>query len=124
VVTFLADDWLDAMAGAAATASAPPELRLVVQQVVQTEAGEVAYAIHVADGRVRVVSGRADAPDVTFTQDEATARAVADGSLSAQAAFMEGRLRVGGDLRALLEHAAVLAGLDDVFRPARDAVAW
>jgi hypothetical protein len=124
VVEFLSDGWIEAMAEAAATASVPSDLRLVVQQVVQSDGTEAAYSVQVADGRVSVVPGRADSPDVTLTKDAATARAIASCALSAQAAFMEGRLRVGGDLRALLDHAAVLAGLDDVFRAARGSVAW
>jgi putative sterol carrier protein len=121
---FLSDDWLDAMARAADGASVPADLRLVVQQVVEGAGGEVAYAIRIGEGRVTVARGHEADADVSFTQDETTARAIASGELSAQAAFMEGRLRVGGDLRSLLDHAAALAALEDVFGPARAEVTW
>jgi hypothetical protein len=61
---------------------------------------------------------------VTFTQDRTTAAAIATGRLSAQAAFIDGRLRVGGDLSALLDRAAELAALDDLFASARAATTW
>ena len=63
--------------------------------------------------------GRADAPDITFTQDRATAEAIHRGELSAQTAFIEGRLRLGGDLRAVIERAGSLVAIDDVFAAAR-----
>ena len=56
-----------------------------------------------ADG-VGVAAGRQRDPDITFTQDAATAAAIQSGGQSAQAAFMSGRLRVGGDVRVLLDH--------------------
>jgi putative sterol carrier protein len=88
--------------------------RLVVGQVVTgTPEGDVRYAIHVDDGTVRVREGDLDAADVTFTQDHPTALAIASGQLPAQQAFMEGRLRVSGDLALLMAHADTLAELDE-----------
>jgi putative sterol carrier protein len=126
VAVFLSAEWVAALDAAATGSSVPNGLRLVVQQIVPDGdgGGEVAYAVRIADGTVRVASGRADDADVTFTQDRATAAAIATGELSAQAAFIDGRLRVGGDLSALLEHTAALAALDDVFASARAATVW
>ncbi len=45
--------------------------------------------------------------------------AIATGEESAQAAFIAGRLRVGGDLRQVMDRAGALATLTDVFAPAR-----
>jgi hypothetical protein len=53
-------------------------------------------------------------PDLTITCDWATATGLAQGTLSAQAALMAGRLRVRGDLAGLAGRAADLAGLDPV----------
>jgi putative sterol carrier protein len=118
----LSPEWLAAMAVAAERASAPPHVRLVLQQVVlDDDGGEAAYAIRIADGAVAVTAGRADDADVTFTQDRATAEGIATGALSAQAAFLAGRLRIGGDLTAVQSAARELAGLDDVFAAARGA---
>ena len=93
----------------------------MLQQIVPDgpDGTEVAYAFVVADGTIRVERGRAPHPDLTFTQDRATAAAIHRGELSAQAAFMQGRLRLGGDLRAVIERAGELAAIDDVFASVR-----
>ncbi len=124
MAVFLSTEWIAALDAAASGRRAPDGLRLVVQQVVRDGDDEVAYAIRIADGSVRVTGGRAADADVTFTQDRPTAAAIATGELSAQAAFIDGRLRVGGDLSTLLEHTAALAALEDVFATARAGTAW
>ena len=118
---FLTDAWLDELEAAALTASAPAATHLVVQQVVPDgpEGHEVAYAVVLDQGKVRIERGRVDDPDLTFTQDRETAEAIHRGVLSAQAAFMQGRLRLGGDLRAVIDHAVELAAIDDLFAGAR-----
>ena len=117
----LTSAWVSALAAAAQGATAPAGIELVVQQVVVDADGgeELAYAVRIGGGTVAVTEGRADDADVTFTQDRDTAVAIAAGELSAQAAFLAGRLRVGGDLRAALANARELAALGDVFASAR-----
>jgi putative sterol carrier protein len=128
VAEFLSDEWLDELDRAArAAVGVPEEVRLVVQQVVveDEERGEVtAYAMRLADGTATVTRGHADAADITFTQDRATAAAIARGELSAQSAFLAGRLRVGGDLRAALEQARAVAAVEDVFSSVRASTTW
>ena len=118
---FLTDAWLDDLEAAAQRAELDTKGALVLQQVIPDgrEGRELAYALVVRDGRVRVERGRVAQPDLTFTQDRATAEAIHRGDLSAQAAFMQGRLRLGGDLRAVIDRAGELAAIDDVFASAR-----
>lgn len=113
--------WLAELAAAASGATVASDLELVIEQIVTDigDDGELAYAIRLSGGTVTVEPGRADDPDVTFTQDWATATAIATGELSAQAAFMAGRLRVGGDLPAVIERTRGALALDDVFALAR-----
>jgi len=127
VLAFLSDPWLEALDHAAradeALGSATSGVRLAVEQHV-TEvpgAGEVTYHVAFDEGGVRVASGPAPAglPVVRFTQVHRVAVAIARGDASAQRAFMTGDLRVGGDLGALLDHQAALAGLDDAFAAVR-----
>jgi hypothetical protein len=125
VAAFLSDAWLlELDAAAQAGALAVPHDLVVQQIVVDDQGGEVAYAIRVRGGQVRVVPGRADDADVTFTQDRATAESIARGAVSAQVAFLAGRLRVGGDLRAVLDRAGALADIGDLFAAARDTTSW
>jgi alkyl sulfatase BDS1-like metallo-beta-lactamase superfamily hydrolase len=124
VAGFLTDAWIDDMAGAAATAELPVALDLVVQQVVVDDGTEVAYVLEVRDGSLTVRRGRADDPDVTFTQDRATAAAIARGELSAQGAFLDGRLALHGDLQRVLPDLTALAAVDDLFAAARASTEW
>ncbi len=122
---FLSDAWIDALDASVRAVALPEEVRLVVQQVVQDADGpEVAYAIRMADGRAQVERGRVADADVTFTQDRATAVAIARGDLSAQVAFLAGRLRVGGDIRQVIDRGRDLALLDELLTPARAATTW
>ena len=121
---FLTEAWIDDLDAAVQAVALPDDVQLVVQQVVTDAGGDVPYVIAIADGRVRVRSGRAERSDVSFTQDRATAAAIARGELSAQVAFLDGRLRLGGDLRAVLARAGDLAALDDAFAATRAATEW
>lgn len=117
---FLSRQWVADLDAAVRGQVAPAGLRVVIQQVVALdEGGEVAYAIRIADGAISVEPGRVDDAQITFTQDRATATAIATGSESAQAAFIAGRLRVGGDLRSVMYGTDDLIDLGDVFGPAR-----
>jgi putative sterol carrier protein len=117
---FLSPSWFDEVAAAAAGAQLPAGLALTVEQVITDgPTGELAYSLVVADGRLTVRRGRTPSADVRFTLDADTARAIHEGAQSAQSAFMQGRLRIAGDLRVLVESAAELAAIDDVLAGAR-----
>ena len=124
VLTFLSDEWIAALDHAVShdetLASLTADLSLVIEQeVTGGPLGDVRYHVTFDHGTVSVTPGPAAAPTVRFLQDHETAAAIALGTGSAQRAFMTGRLRVGGDLRVLLDHTAVLAQLDDVFADVR-----
>lgn len=122
---FLSPEWVASLAEAGAGITAPEGVRLLVQQVVlEPDGTETAYVVRLADGAVMVEAGRVPDADVTFTQSRATASAIARGELAAQAAFLSGDLRVGGDLARVLEGARALADLDDVFATARAGTTW
>ena len=123
----LSPDWFDEIVrGTQPVCDAPgtDDCDLVLEQVVRdTPDGEVRYRVVVTSGRAyieRPSSGGAGTesgtlpPDLRITCDWATAGAMAQGLLSAQAALLEGRLRVKGDLARLSGRAADLAGLDPV----------
>lgn len=126
---YLSPEWL-AEAGAAASASeslrrATADVTLVVQHVVRgAPEGDTSYHVVVDHGTVSVVPGPAPRADVTFSEDHATAAAIGRGDLSAQAAFMVGKLRVGGDLEKLLACQEAFSGIDDVFDHLRATTTW
>jgi len=109
--------WVEAMDAAvrALPAVATP---FVVQQVVTDGDDEMSWHLVLGTDDIRVLAGRADAPDVTFTQDRATAEAIADGALSAGAALTAGRLTVRGATARLTEHREALARIDEALADA------
>jgi SCP-2 sterol transfer family len=77
---------------------------VIEQQIRESPYGSVSYLVVVDGERAwleRPGSGRV--AHVTFTVDYDTAAAMARGELSAQRALMQGRLRVRGSTKALLE---------------------
>jgi len=126
---YLSTEWLGeldrAAAGDAELTGLTAGVRLAIQQVVTGGPdGDVRYAVRLDDGAVRVVQGEDASADVTVTEDHATAVAVSRGELSPQAAFMTGRIRVGGDMAALMAHQALLHQLDAVFAGVRAATTY
>lgn len=110
---FLSDEWVDALAAAAADAEIAPGADLALRQVVD----DVSWTVRVRDGRVSI--DRDPAADVTLTTDAETAAALVRGDLATQDAFAAGRLRLGGDLQKLLAAASALAGVDAVYAGVR-----
>ena len=103
------DDWIAAFAERAATVAVDEGVRIVVQQ----ELADTGASWHVviAGGRAMVGAGRHPSPDVTLTEDRSTAAAIGAGALSAQQAFIDGRLRVRGSLERLARASSALAAL-------------
>jgi hypothetical protein len=106
-------EWIEALDGAARGLDGPDE-PFVIEQVVD----DVAWHVVLGPDGVRVLPGRAEGPDVTFTQDRDTADAIATGELSAAAALTAGRLTVRGATSRLTEHRELLARLDEAFADA------
>lgn len=115
---FLSDEWVDALASAAATATVSDDAELSVRQVVD----DTAWTVRVAGGRIAV--DRDPTADVTLTTDRDTAAALVRGELATQDAFAAGRLRLGGDLTKLLAATGALRGLDAAYAQVRDTTTF
>lgn len=121
---FLSAEWLEQLA---TTAAASDDLRrasagttLAVRQVVTGgPEGDVSYVIRLDRGTVSVSSGADGPADVDITEDYATASAISQGRLTPAAAFAGGRLRLGGRVGLLVEHAPLFAALGGVFSTSR-----
>jgi hypothetical protein len=126
VARYLSDDWFDQMGAAAEAADEPTGGRpLVMQHVVTAGPGGVTrYHVRIGAGTAQIVRGLAAEPDVTFAEDYATAAAIASGELSAPAALLQGRVRVAGDMAALLSRQAELAIAEPVPPAVRAATTY
>jgi SCP-2 sterol transfer family len=128
-VRYLSPEWIDAAGRAVADdeelQSRTAGIRLTIEYVVtgakETGAPDDTVRWHVVidDGGVRLAHGGAVQPDLRFTTDYGTAAGVAEGKLGAQRAFVEGRVRVGGDLSLLIRHHRALSTVDDALAGVR-----
>ena len=108
---FLSDAWVAQLDATYADSPGSSPEPVTVQYVVATDSGERRYHLVMGPDRDRAVHGRADAPDVTFSMNEETARAISSGELSTEEAFITGRLDIDGDPGPLIE--AYRAAKDD-----------
>jgi putative sterol carrier protein len=124
VVQYLSDQWLDeadaALRADGGLADATSGLDLTVAyEVTGTPDGKRSYALVFGKGPVSVLRpAPADAP-VTFSLDYDTAAEIARGEVSAQAAFMQGRLKLGGDVNVLIRDGSALDGVADALADLR-----
>jgi SCP-2 sterol transfer family len=126
VVELFSDAWLAALDRAAtgdpALAETTAQLDLVVNQTVTGgPSGDIAYHVRFDHGTVHFAWGPDPSATVAFRADHATAEGLATGALSAQHAFMTGRLRVSGDLALLTRSSRALDHLGDAFAAIRTA---
>lgn len=125
---FLSEEWVAAMneaaAGSAGLRQSTANVRINIQQVVRRGDEERCYVIRVDHGQVSVVAGRDADADLTITEDAETAGALARGEMSPQIAFMLGRIRVSGDMPALMSSYEALADVDDAFAPVRATTSY
>jgi putative sterol carrier protein len=106
---FLSEEWSNEAIAALKTSedvrSATKDVELTIQQVVTgTAGGHASYWVRLDNGTVEGGLGDAPSADVTITQDYETAGAITRGELNPQAAFMQGKLKVTGNMGKLLQH--------------------
>lgn len=121
MVGFLSPEWIAALDVAAQEATVPAGVRLTIQQIVTDGGGddEVRYHLVLDEGRLRIVPGEADAPDVTLIQTREVAVALSRGELNAQQALEAGRLKLRGDIGHLAREGKGLSAMEDVFAAVR-----
>ena len=126
MLAYLSPDWLAAAADAIAADTTlqgrTTTEGLVLEQIVEGPGATTDttswHVVFSAQG-VEMVLGPAPKPDVTLRCDADTALRIHEGHESAQQAFMEGRLQLGGDPDTLLRHQDLLASLTDALAPLR-----
>ena len=105
-VKFLSTEWADAVK---ARLNANEEFRqaawsqrATIQQVIASGERDTHYWIEIAEGRIDMGVGDADAPDATITQSYETAVKLAKSELSVVTAFMTGKVKVAGNMGLLM----------------------
>ncbi len=124
---FLSDEWIAEarkiraeMADAEAAAGVPASTVRMNQVITEVPFGSGRLDAHLdtSSGALEMETGHLENPDVTVTLDYETAKAIfVDGTLDAgMKAFMEGKVRVQGDM------AKLIAALQQLAPPDPDAV--
>lgn len=113
---FLTEEWVDeavaALRASPEVADASAGVSLVLQQIIGTpDGGEVRYWTALRDGAIDAGLGDAADADVTITQDYETAVAITKAETKAQAAFMQGKLKITGNMGKLLQHQKAMESL-------------
>ncbi len=117
MAAFATPEWIREISARAARADVDPALELTVEQRI-VDAPTAAWHVAIADGRIVVAAGENPDAVLRLASDRATAAAIHAGELPAQRAFLDGALRIGGDIGQLIENrraldavARILAGL-------------
>ncbi len=124
MVQYLSDEWM-AEAGAAlaespALAGIESDAAVLLQyEVAGGPDGKRSYGVRFQGGAVSLEPGAHKDASTSFTVDYDVAAEIARGDLSAQAAFMQGRLKLGGDVMVLVRQHALMTGLDDALADLR-----
>lgn len=127
MAAFLSPAWIAELDAAARSTMLPADVgELTVELVVRDvpDAGEVRYHVRFADGRLRVVPGAVESPDVRILSDYETAVAMHRVELSAQEAIARGRAKLQGPIQGVRGREAALRGLDDAFASVRAATTY
>ena len=108
-VKYLSDEWAkevtNLLSSNEAVTKAIKGQNFAIQQVVTDvpERGEVKYYAKSTDGVPEVVIGETEGPDATITQNYDIAVQLDKLELNPQAAFMQGKIKIQGNLMKLMQ---------------------
>ena len=110
---FLSDEYMAAATSAleshAGFTNAISDVELDMQfSVTDSPDGDIEYRLTIKDGAATIGRGAGDGADVTITNTYETAVGISTGELNTQMAFMTGKLKVAGNMAALLRHQGVI----------------
>lgn len=112
-VKFLSEEWARAVTEALNSSEefqrAAANQNVKIQQIV-TDAPEGAgkYYFELDDGKARIDVGEVADPEATLSQDYQTAVAISQRELNPQNAFMQGKLKIQGNMMKLMQLQGVL----------------
>lgn len=113
-VKFLSQEWADAVTEALNSSEefqqAAADQQVKLQQIVTDgpEGGSGKYYFSLDDGKAQVAIGEIAEPEATMTQDYDTAVAISRREVNPQNAFMQGKLKIQGNMMKLMQLQGVL----------------
>jgi putative sterol carrier protein len=116
---FLTHDWLQALNDTVNTHEgfrktiANVDLTLQFEVPDAPEGSENRYYFSIKDGTLTAGPGDATDADATITNNYETAKAISEGSLNTQMAFMTGKLKVAGNMAKIMMNQPVFNSFAD-----------
>src|SRR5687767_12862858 len=115
-VKFLSDEWLSEVESRLNSHegfqnSAKGQSAKLQQVVTGAPDGDVTYGFVIDGGKVSMQKGDVEGVEATITQDYDTAVKLSKGELQGQAAFMQGKLKISGNLMKMMQLQGVFAAL-------------
>ena len=116
-VKFLTEEWASAMTDALNSSedfqSAASGQAVKLQQVVTDtpDGGETKYYFTLDGGKAQVAVGEIPDAEATLTQSYETAVAITKQELNAQNAFMQGKLKISGNMMKLMQLQGVFTAM-------------
>jgi len=115
-VKFLSDEWLSEVesrlnSNEGFQTAAKGQAARLQQQISGTPMGDVTYGFVLDAGKVSMAKGEIENPEATVSQDYDTAVAVSKLELSGQQAFMQGKLKVAGNLMKIMQLQGALGAM-------------
>lgn len=116
-VKFLSEEWASAITEALGSSddfkkAATGQQAKLQQVVTDAPSGEVKYYLDISDGSATVALGELDGAEATITQNYDTGKAIAQRELNAQNAFMQGKLKIAGNMMKIMQLQGVISALD------------
>lgn len=120
---YLTEAWLKAATDALDQTPAGDMALRVGYDITEGPAGARSYTLVIEPERLTFVPGLVE-PDATLRLSYDLAASIARNQTSAQRAFLDGDIRLAGNVTALLGSAPVLAAIDDQLAPLREATTF
>lgn len=118
---FLSDEFLSEAesrlnSDAAFQSAAQGQTARIQQEVLGTPLGDVRYGFVLDGGKAQITKGDIEAPEATVSQSYDTAVGLQKGELTGQGAFMQGKLKITGNLMKMMQLQGVLAAMGPVLQ--------
>jgi putative sterol carrier protein len=115
-VKFLSQEWAETMTSSLNSSdefkSAAGSQSAKLQQVVtDVEGGDVKYYFVLDNGAAEVSLGEIQGAEATVTQNYDTAAGLQKGEVNAQQAFMQGKLKITGNMMKLMQLQSVISAM-------------
>lgn len=133
MASYLSPEWFNEMQQAADSwrpSDPAPEAQnerrqiIIAENITSSPYGDVSYVMTIGESLAITQEAAQEPADVTFVQDYETATQMHKGDLSTHQALFDGKLRVSGNLNALLENDEMIRGVSPAFSAVREQTTY